>query len=124
VQIQGTLLGDANPLDWLATQTQTISGSVSVQGLNGVVNPISGTVGPSPDNPDPFAINQKTVGSFDWLDAPGLGYYQRGGGLVVGAKETFSFTSTLTDKLTGASCSVNWSLSLVVNGKNWTFTRQ
>ena len=57
----------------------------------------------------------------DWLDAPGFGQYQPGGGIVVGASITFDFTSTLKDG--NASCSVNWDLTLTGSGASITMGR-
>ena len=105
VQIQANLLGDTNPSDWVASQTIATSGSFSVAGR---ADPITGTIRAHGDNPD-YGINQGTTGRLDWLDEPGFPSFQFGG-RVTAADLTNTFTSTVTNNKTGASCTVNWSL--------------
>src|SRR6476469_5823725 len=100
VQIQASLSGDTNPLDWTPTQTTATSGTVSVTGRG---TPVRGSIPPGPDNPD-FGINRSTAGRFDWLDEPGFPNMQFGG-TVTSADLTDTFTSTLR-RTTGQSCSV------------------
>ena len=123
VQIQANLSGDTDPTDWEATQTVSTSGTVQIQPLGGPVVPTLDNQPTHPDDPRSYAINQGTTGKFDWLDSPGYGKFQAGVGVVVGADLTKTFTSTLTNIYTGASCSVTWSLHLTGTGNNlsWAF---
>jgi RHS repeat-associated protein len=122
VQIEASIFEDTDPNDWVATQTVSISGTITIQHLGGPPVTISGTMPVHPDNPETFAVNKATTGRFDWLDAPGLVKYQSAGAIVVGANETDTFTSTLTNTKTGDSCSVSWSLHLTGKGDKWSWS--
>jgi RHS repeat-associated protein len=120
VQIQGTLSGDTNAADWTATQSLVQSGTFQVSTLGGGTTTQSANKNRPDDNPLGPAIFAGT-GIFDWLDVPGFGQYQPGGGIVVGASITFNYTSTLTDG--SASCSVNWKLTLTGSGASISMGR-
>ena len=78
VQIQGNLSGDLYASVWTATQTKAFSGTFSIQSIYGATTTIIGSVAATPDNPS-IGINTSTKGRFDWLDAPGVPYYQKVG---------------------------------------------
>ena len=69
----------------------------------------------------PAAIWTQTPGHYDWVDAPGLSSVSRQLQRIVSASETFDFQSSLTNEITGSSCSVDWSLQLTVKngGAQW-----
>jgi hypothetical protein len=115
VQIQATLFGDANPSDWAASQTASNLGTFSVPGSG----PIQHLVASHADSPEPWAVDQATPGSFDWLDVPGEATHYNGDIPVIGMDQTRSFTSTLTNIKTHQSCSVTWSVRFTLTNSGW-----
>lgn len=113
--------GDLNPNDWMPAQTVCLSGSVLVQPLRGLATTVSGSVPRHGDGPSSDAVFG-TNGRVDWTDEPGYPYYLGGRNIVTGASLNFSFVSTLTNSVTGASCSVNWALHLEVHRRFWSFS--
>jgi RHS repeat-associated protein len=116
VQIQGTLLGDTNPSDWVVSQSMVASGTTQVQLPNGRI--VDVPAGSEPDDTPTTGIYSAT-GALDWLDLPGIPRYQSRvirGGVVVGGNETFTFTSTISLRGGTATCSVTWSLQFTGQG--------
>jgi hypothetical protein len=115
-QIQGTLVSDRNPVDWLALQSISWSGTIqyTVEGQKGVLSgPVSGE---NPDDDPDANATLQVAGIFDWLDAPGLGLVTRDGiGTVVGAKVAYNVTSKLSlVNDPSVNCSVNWGFTVTV----------
>jgi RHS repeat-associated protein len=119
VQIQAQLFGDTNPQDWIASQTKSSYGSVTLAGGS---KPITGSTTPTPDGPD-IGINRATTGRLDWLDEPGLPITQFGQP-VTSMDITQVFVSTLTNLINGATCSVIWQVTINATkvGNKWDVT--
>ena len=121
VQIQANLSGDTNGYDWTATQSVSDYGWVRLsRGQRAVkVNNYDPNDGPA------AFVTYAGTGTYDWLDTPGLPVSQSSNGQVYqvySAFLTFSFASTLTNKISDQSCSVDWGFKLSVVGKNWKIT--
>ncbi|SPF39432.1 hypothetical protein SBA4_2340002 [Candidatus Sulfopaludibacter sp. SbA4] len=113
VQIQINLFGDTNPNDWTIGQSASVSGSRTIQLVNGRINSGPYSASEPNDSPDPSLVFRGT-GRIDWLDNPGESVLvDRNRDRLVAASETFSFTSFAWDGV--ASCSRNWSLSFTLN---------
>ena len=114
-QLQGTLIADTNPLDWLALQSISWSGTIqyTVDGQRGVLSgPLSGAL---PDDDPAAEATYQATGIFDWIDAPGLGLLTKNGvGTVVGANVNYSVTSKLSPIGGGAGCSVSWGFNVTI----------
>ena len=111
VQIQANLEGDADGSDWVLHQSGTVTG---------FVRPDSGAPAQTvnintPDDRIASTFVNQGPGTFDWIDAPGVSGVQT-------AFLNFNFTSSLRNKFTGATCSVNWSMQLQADGDKWRFT--
>ena len=119
VQIQATLVGDTDPADWSGAQTVYTSGGVQIRLPNGTASTYIWPHGsPQDDTPNPRAV-ATGVGYYDWLDAPGFpnsGF----GGVPVGGTVVDTFTSTLMNAQTGATCSVTWSVSFTFSPRGAT----
>ena len=112
VQILGTLNSDPNPADWVAIQTETTTADYTVL-MNGTLQEYAGTTSKNANQESPLPPSIYTAtGVLDWLDSPGFPYLP---GLVYGSF-TRTFTSTLYDFVTHASCTMTWTETLELPG--------
>jgi RHS repeat-associated protein len=118
VQIQANLFGDTNPTDWSPWQSVAVFGS-GTQSPGGRFQTV--IIKPN-DSPSSAVTWTQTPGHYDWVDQPGLSAVNQQGQRILSASEIFDFQSSITNNLTGASCSVDWSLRLAVRngGGQWT----
>ena len=71
----------------------------------------------SQPNDNPYSgVIYYGVGTYDWLDTPGMAEST----MIYSTFLTYSFTSSLTNEYTDASCSVSWSFRLSVIGNKWS----
>ena len=117
VQIQANLFGDTNGQDWIPTQTWVTKGTVRVRqgapaqpvNLKGSDNLVTSSLLPGYAP----AIIYEGQGTYDWIDAPGFS------GSTYAANLTYTFTSTLANRVTGDKCSTTWTLRVRGAGQKW-----
>ncbi len=112
VQIQVDVMGDTDPADWTIQQTVKTSGSLTVATPGGYRKIRPGPPGRRDDAPKPLAVTTGQ-GFIDWIDAPGVPFFNEQG-TVLNADVTWEFESKARHGGSGASCSVRWSLHVVV----------
>ena len=112
VQIQGALYGDTNTTDWYDSQIVAASGTVW-NGSTSTPFTFGWKTDPLGQSPTVSGTDEFGTTYFDWLDEPG--YTQLFVPGLVGLNVTDYFTSTLTNRPTGQSCSVDWSVTLNSN---------
>jgi RHS repeat-associated protein len=118
VQVQGFLFNDSDPSHWEATQSISLQGTITIEGIGGRRESMSIDDPRHDDSPASQAIYREK-GILFWLDSPGFGKYQENGWTVVAADLTYSVTSTLIHPGSGASCSVSWSITLSSLSAGW-----
>ena len=111
VQIQADLFGDTNGWGWDARQTARVTGTKQ---LTPGGPPVNININQPRDGPLIYLIF-RGQGALDWLDAPGVGPFT---GYSLSAK--FSFTSTVENRRTHASCSVDWGFTLTYANREWS----
>jgi hypothetical protein len=123
VQYRAIISGDVNPADWQVAQSASESGTLWIQNGRSIkAHNISTSGDDTNTNPNDYYAGPGPFGTetIDWLDNPGQARKTKYG-TVVGASLTFSFTATLTNRISGNSCSFSFTSHFALSnpGDHW-----